>query len=165
MLDFDNDLEVNEDNIELYKWKSFFESILDIILDGWVTHMNFPRKDLCLKFGSKKFVEKELSYYPGEGPIEKIDHTKIFYCKVGVTSVFNAIAVNKKDAHNYLMPLELEVRSNGLKLIKISNSFIDNVNYYGPNSSRHIIRKKIASLLKEHDVIDYYAYHGQINGS
>ena len=60
MLDFDNDLEVNEDNIELYKWKSFFESILDIILDDWETKMNFPREDLCLKFGSKKFTEKEI---------------------------------------------------------------------------------------------------------
>ena len=58
MLDFDNDLEVNEDNIELYKWKSFFESILDIILEGWKTKMNFPREELCLKFGSKKFTEK-----------------------------------------------------------------------------------------------------------
>lgn len=163
MLDFDNDLEVNEDNIELYKWKSFFESILDIILEDQKTKKNFSREELCLKFGSKKFTEKELSYYPGEGTIEKIDHYKIFYCKVGVTLVFNEIALNKDMVHNYLIPLELEVRSNGLKLIKISQSFIDNNNCYG-NNKRHTIRKNIIKLMKEYDVIDYDAYHGQING-
>lgn len=163
MIDFNNDLEINEDYIELHKWKRFFESILDFILEDWETKKNFPREELCLKFGSKKFTEKELSYYSGEGPIEKIDHYKIFYCKVGVSSVFNALALDKKSVHNYLMPLELEVRSNGLKLIKISQSFIDNINYYG-NNKRHTIRKNIINLMKEYDVIDYDAYHGQING-
>lgn len=163
MIDFNNDLEINEDYIELHKWKRFFESILDIILEDWETKKNFPREELCLKFGSKKFTEKELSYYSGEGPIEKIDHYKIFYCKVGVSSVFNALALDKKSVHNYIMPLELEVRSNGLKLIKISQSFIDNINYYG-NNKRHTIRKNIINLMKEYDVIDYDAYHGQING-
>ena len=80
-----------------------------------------------------------------------------------MSSVFNALALSEDNVHKYLMPLELEVRSNGLKLIKISQSFIDNINYYG-NNKRHTIRKNIMNLMKEYDVIDYDAYHGQING-
>lgn len=161
MLDFDNDLEVNEDNIELYKWKSFFESMLDIILVEWITQVNFPRKDLCLKFGSKTGIQKELNCLPGKEPIEKIEHYKIFYCKVGVTSIFNSIATNEKVVYNYLTPFELEIWPNGLKLLKISQTFIDNINY--GTDKRHTIRKNIMNLMNEYDILDYYSYHNQMN--
>ena len=161
MFDFNNDLQINEDNIELYKWKSFFESMLDIILVEWIAQVNFSGKDLCLKFGSKTGIQKELKCLPGKDPIEKIEYYKTFYCKVGVTSVFNSIAINEKDVYNYLTPFELEIWPNGLKLIKISQSFINNINY--ENNKRHSIRKKIMNLMEEYDILDYFSYHNQIN--
>lgn len=162
MLDFNNDLQINEDNIEFYKWKSFFESMLDIILVEWVTQVKFSRKDLCLEFGSKIGIQRELECLSGKDPIEKIEHYKIFYCKVGVTPIFNSLAVNEKDVCDYLTPFELEISSNGLKLIKISQSFINNIVY--EHDKRRSIRKKIIKLMKEYDILDYYSYHNQIDG-